>query len=202
MSGTRTCRYCGKKFSKRMRVCPFCGGEHKREITMKTPHCPGCKSRLTLRRYRGTVICVCPKCKGVWVDTEDFKRLSSERDTYKDESIPYTYLKKSLRKEERYRPCIRCGRLMLKKNFKKISGVIVDICVDHGVWLDNGELEQIRCFIANGGLEKYQEYLDRRVSFNHEEIRKFASDLGNVKFMQQMLHLYSPKYWILKLLRR
>lgn len=138
----------------------------------------------------------------VWVDTRDFKRLSSERDTYKDESVPYTYLKKSLTKKERYHPCIRCGALMLKKNFKKISGVIIDICADHGVWLDNGELEHIRCFIANGGLEKYQEYLGHRVSFNHEEIRKLASGLGNVKFMQQMLHLYSPKYWILKLLRR
>ena len=185
-----------------MRTCPFCGGEHKREITMKTPYCPSCRCILATQGYRGTVIYVCPRCKEVWVDTKDFKRLSSERDTYKDEAIPYTYLRKPLAKKERYRPCIRCGALMLKRHFKKISGVIIDICADHGVWLDNGELEQIRCFIANGGLEKYQEYLDPRVSFNHEEIRKFASDLGNVKFMQQMLHLYSPKYWILKLLRR
>ncbi len=202
MSSTRTCQYCGKKFSKKMRICPFCGGEHKREVTMKTPYCPDCKRILTTRGYRGTVIYVCPGCKGVWVDTKDFKRLSSERDTYKDESISYTYLKKPLRKKKGYRSCVRCGSFMLRKNFKKISGVIIDICADHGVWLDNGELEQIRCFIANGGLEKYQEYLDQRISFNHEEIRKFASDLSNVRFIQQMLHLYKLKYWILKLLRR
>jgi len=90
---------------------------------------------------------------------------------------------------------------MYKKNFKKISGVVIDVCNNHGIWLDNGELEQIRCFIANGGLEKYQQYLDHRISYNHNQIRKIAGNLNNVKFIQKMMNLYKPKYWLLRFTR-
>src|SRR3989304_1414742 len=56
-----------------------------------------------------------------------------------------------------YIPCVRCGKLMNRKNFAKISGVILDECGKHGVWLDAGELEKIRHFIMGGGLEKAQD---------------------------------------------
>jgi Zn-finger nucleic acid-binding protein len=45
---------------------------------------------------------------------------------------------------------------MNRKNFAKISGVIIDECKPHGIWLDGGELELIRTFIADGGLERAQ----------------------------------------------
>ncbi len=37
--------------------------------------------------------------------------------------------------------CLRCQRTMTKVRLP--SGVDVDCCDDHGVWLDRGELEQI-----------------------------------------------------------
>lgn len=32
-------------------------------------------------------------------------------------------------------PCVRCGKKMNRKNFGRISGVIIDECGKHGVWL-------------------------------------------------------------------
>ena len=40
---------------------------------------------------------------------------------------------------------------MLRRNFRKSSGVILDVCGEHGTWLDADELEQITGFILSGG---------------------------------------------------
>jgi hypothetical protein len=40
---------------------------------------------------------------------------------------------------------------MLRRNFRKSSGVILDVCGEHGSWLDADELEQITGFILSGG---------------------------------------------------
>ena len=59
-------------------------------------------------------------------------------------------------KEQRvsYHPCIRCGTMMHRVNFARISGAIVDVCKPHGTFLDSGELQDVVRFIQNGGLER------------------------------------------------
>jgi Zn-finger nucleic acid-binding protein len=42
---------------------------------------------------------------------------------------------------------------MNRVNFGKRSGVIVDVCKEHGVWFDRGELTQAIEFVAKGGLD-------------------------------------------------
>jgi Zn-finger nucleic acid-binding protein len=59
---------------------------------------------------------------------------------------------------------------MLRHNFGASSGVIVDVCGQHGVWFDNGELAQALSFCAAGQLdeiktlEKYQQQAQRRAA--------------------------------------
>ncbi|HJP17900.1 MAG TPA: hypothetical protein QF468_04525, partial [Nitrospinota bacterium] len=54
----------------------------------------------------------------------------------------------------------------------------------HGVWLDAGELEQIRSFIANGGLEDSQ---DKQIMENKEKISKVSRETKDLKlFARQM----------------
>jgi Zn-finger nucleic acid-binding protein len=57
----------------------------------------------------------------------------------------------------RYIPCPVCKRLMNRRNFASVSGVIIDICRDDGVWFDNQELGRIVQFIEAGGLDKARE---------------------------------------------
>lgn len=38
---------------------------------------------------------------------------------------------------------------MQRRNFRKASGVILDICKSHGTWLDVDELEQLAGFILS-----------------------------------------------------
>jgi Zn-finger nucleic acid-binding protein len=52
----------------------------------------------------------------------------------------------------RYRPCPVCRTMMNRHNFGRSSGVIVDICSQHGVWFDAGELPRVLDFVQAGGL--------------------------------------------------
>ena len=50
----------------------------------------------------------------------------------------------------RYRKCPSCGEPMLRRNFRESSGIVVDVCAAHGVWLDQGELASLTEFAATG----------------------------------------------------
>ena len=51
----------------------------------------------------------------------------------------------------RYRRCPSCSTLMHRKLHGKRSGVIIDSCRDHGLWLDAGELRQLMEWCQAGG---------------------------------------------------
>jgi len=145
--------------------------------------------------YREIEIDLCPACSGVWLDPDHFKYLTSERDVYADRHIPHQYVKQSLSSEYGYLPCTQCEKLMLRVNFGGISSILIDICRDHGVWLDKGELEQIRCFIANGGLEASQ---NKEITEIKDELQLLAGKLQDVEFMQAILHSRDLKYRLFK----
>ena len=58
----------------------------------------------------------------------------------------------------RYRPCVRCGKMMNRVNFGRLSGTIIDVCRGHGTFLDSGELHAIVTFIHGGGLERVRQH--------------------------------------------
>jgi Zn-finger nucleic acid-binding protein len=59
---------------------------------------------------------------------------------------------------------------MNRRNFGRISGVLVDVCREHGVWFDAGELSEVLSFIENGGLARTRE----RESEEREEAKRAA----------------------------
>ncbi|HYH46951.1 MAG TPA: zf-TFIIB domain-containing protein [Thermoanaerobaculia bacterium] len=58
-----------------------------------------------------------------------------------------------------YRPCAVCGALMNRRNYGRRSGVILDICAEHGIWFDSDELQRLLRWIREGGEEKAQALL-------------------------------------------
>jgi Zn-finger nucleic acid-binding protein len=51
----------------------------------------------------------------------------------------------------RYIKCPECGVLMNRVNYGAMSGVVVDQCKEHGMWLDNGELVHLMEWKKAGG---------------------------------------------------
>jgi Zn-finger nucleic acid-binding protein len=56
-----------------------------------------------------------------------------------------------------YIPCPFCRDLMLRRNFGKVSGIVVDVCAKHGTWFDVGELARVLSFVSAGGLTRTAE---------------------------------------------
>ena len=138
MSETVVCVHCQHAYNRHMLSCPFCGGENPKEATVNpTPQCPRCNRPLETVDYRGTRLELCPECSGLWLVTDEFEQLTSERDVYTDETIPHGYRKKPPPREEGYLPCPLCNTLMTRKNFKALSaGGKVEMAMADQPWGD------------------------------------------------------------------
>lgn len=98
----------------------------------------------------------CAECGGLWLDAETLQRLCTQREQHS--AIVGTLAGRQPPASPptdtvRYIPCPHCSRLMNRVNFSKSSGVIMDACKAHGVWLDRGELQRVIGFIEGGGME-------------------------------------------------
>ncbi len=186
------CAQCGKDVNPKSALCPFCGGRLGGEKVLEHPICPRCKIALDCRRKDDIEIDFCPRCSGLWLDRGEFDVLTAESTVYREEKLEKEYSRPRLADKVEYIPCVRCGKLMVKKNYGHISGVIIDECGRHGVWLDNGELEKIRHFILDGGLEKEQ---FREIEKNRAELKDLAEKVEDTAFTQKLIHYWNWKRW-------
>ncbi len=192
---TRTCEHCSGEVNITYRTCPLCGGHQAEILQDLQPKCPRCSTDLKLLEGEGEEYDICPECGGMWLDRDEFHRATRERNVFQKVHIKGEYRKTPIRGLIEYVPCVRCGKLMNRRNFGKISGVIIDRCGRHGVWLDSGELEKIQHFIADGGLDRAR---DRDIQRNRTAIRELATTVENVDFTQKILHFWNFKRWLFR----
>jgi Zn-finger nucleic acid-binding protein len=69
-----------------------------------------------------------------------------------------------IRRPVRYIKCPECGVIMNRVNYGSKSGVVVDQCKEHGIWLDNGELVHLMEWKKAGG-----QLLDQQKAVQHEQ---------------------------------
>jgi Zn-finger nucleic acid-binding protein len=116
----------------------------------------------------------CERCGGIWSDVATFEKICSEKE---EQSAALSFLGKRQQNESakipvNYVPCPRCKQLMNRSNFARSSGVIVDLCKEHGVWFDAGELPKIIEFIDGGGLTRAREKEKIDLDAEREKIRE------------------------------
>lgn len=156
---TVTCAACFAPMFAGSRFCARCGAEAARELLEDaTPlPCPRCREPLQALRLGATTARECAACGGLWLDPVSLQRLSDGREAQAGvvsvlaSRLPTVAVPPGV---VRYVPCPQCGRLMNRKNFAQSSGVVLDVCADHGVWLDRGELERVLGFVSGGGLTR------------------------------------------------
>ena len=162
--------------------CPGCGTRAARaEGEPSTTACPDCKLAMRELRLGTTAVLECGKCDGVWVDGQTFEALCADREA--QAAVLHQYAgKPQASAPVKYRPCIRCRKMMNRVNFARISGVVVDVCKGHGTFLDPGELHAIVSFIHGGGLERARsrqlEDLREQEKRALEAERRLARDRG------------------------
>ncbi len=139
--------------------CPKCGARASRaEDSAAAVACPACKGAMTRVALGEAHLLECRGCDGVWLDAAEFERVCADREAQAavvhrwDAGAPV-----AVSGPVRYRPCLRCGKMMNRVNFSRMSGTIVDVCRGHGTFLDAGELHAVVTFIQAGGVDRARE---------------------------------------------
>jgi Zn-finger nucleic acid-binding protein len=116
------------------------------------------------------IIDTCPKCKGVWLDKGELGKLLKDRKLT-------NYLTKHIgTKSKSPMVCPKCGMTM---DFEKADDIEVDVCLScGGVWLDAGELEDLKSKSEEGfegdPLAKEAELKEERLyKARHSRLNKF-----------------------------
>lgn len=160
-AGTRFCGHCGAM------AAPI-------DVSLDAESdCPRCRHPLETLRAAETVFRGCTRCDGLWVGVESFENVCADNEK---QSAVLGFLEKRKTRLQpdtkvSYVPCPDCAQLMNRNNFARASGVIVDICKQHGVWFDADELPSIIEFIQKGGMELAREREKSEIRDERDRLR-------------------------------
>jgi Zn-finger nucleic acid-binding protein len=177
---TMKCVNCGGRLDQSLSLCPYCGV--RQEVDLRQIHfrdlgadpgmpCPRCAVPLELCEVgedAKTMIERCPSCHGtffnpgeleavlesttaplIWLDDARLQRLAGDFANFEE----VVYLR-----------CPTCREHMSRINFGGESGIIIDRCGTHGVWLDGAELRRISEWWSAGGKFLHQKNEAARAS--------------------------------------
>jgi len=152
------CPECFARNADAARFCAACGVAFRPEpVPDEAPAlaCPACESPMKPSHVADVPLCECPQCHGLWVPGERFedliRRAAEARRAAAIPPAPRVHGGNPSARPIRYRKCPKCAAFMLRKNFRRSSGVVIDVCRTHGTWLDADEIEEIAGFILSGG---------------------------------------------------
>jgi Zn-finger nucleic acid-binding protein len=114
------------------------------------------------------IIDVCPKCKGIWLDEGELKKLLKDRKLT-------NYLTKHIgTKSKSPMVCPKCGNTM---DIESVEDIEVDVCLlCGGVWLDEGELEELEKLTKEGyelDMEAKKKELDEENKFKKKNSKLY-----------------------------
>ena len=184
-------------------VCAWCGSRLDLDLQgwshlqprglNRQLHCPDCRcplETLQLGAPDPLELDRCPTCLGLFLPLGALERLVAQegRTALQIDHRLLQTLSETPRTGNttawRYRRCPSCGELMNRALHGKRSGVVVDRCRDHGLWLDAGELRQLLEWARAGGalldLERRQEQAQeqaKRQERARQESERFQAEV-------------------------
>jgi Zn-finger nucleic acid-binding protein len=154
-ANTNRCSYCNIRNDVDLR------GKHQYSIANKQsdricPHCNTTLLTVKLDLEDPFHIEHCKTCFGLFFDPGEIDSLlnSSVSNVFNINLEHITNINKDRyqkNKKIRYIKCPVCQKFMKRVNFGHRSGVIIDLCHGHGVWLDSGEITHLMEWKKAGG---------------------------------------------------
>jgi len=154
-AGTNKCSYCGTVNDTDLQGINRYTTE-KPESDRICPSCSKPMKTIDLKIDGKFYIERCEKCMGIFFDPGELEALLEKKvtnvftiDHQRLEELKVDFYKN--RSPIQYRKCPVCREVMQRLNYEEYSGVIIDRCRNHGVWLDGGELKNIMLWKKAGG---------------------------------------------------
>ncbi len=163
------CHSCSAPLQANTNICRYCGVRNdvdlhgKHAHTLHTSHsdrlCPTCNiplQTIDLELDGPFLIERCQQCFGLFFDPGEIETLlkSAVSNVFQVNPILLTNINKerfSNKQPVRYIKCPVCQEFMQRVNFGHRSGVVIDRCQKHGIWLDNGEISHLMEWKKAGG---------------------------------------------------
>jgi Zn-finger nucleic acid-binding protein len=170
------CTSCSAPLPANTNCCNYCNTRSDVDLNAKHPYkveklatnriCPNCDKALQTIRLNTTEplsIERCHTCFGLFFDKGEIELIlqSSVSNVFDINPQHIDSINKDrYRKQEKihYMKCPECRILMNRVNFGQRSGVVIDQCIIHGIWLDNGELTHLQEWKKAGGQLLQQEH--------------------------------------------
>ncbi len=174
----KRCLSCSAPLPANTNICHYCGTRNDVDLGRKDyvlhatasdricPHCDQVLQTIDLHLQENFLIERCASCYGLFFDPGEIEALleSSVAGVF-DINIQ---LLRNINKERyaknqkvQYIKCPVCRNFMRRVNFGHRSGVVVDRCREHGVWLDNGEIAHLLEWKKAGGQMLHERQLRR-----------------------------------------
>ena len=138
----------------------------------------------------------CGACGGAFVTASVLEQLATVGDLRAHLRAELPARSRYVEQSVRYLRCPRCQRAMNRKVFGRVSGVVVDVCKDDGVFFDAGEIAATLNFIDDGGLARQAALEAREKAERQKEARRpsaipaMPSSLGAVVEGTPLLELF------------
>ena len=163
------CSSCSAPLPANSQICSYCGvrndidmrGKHAYQVfTRQSPRiCPECRVHLqtiSLDLQPSLQIERCETCYGLFFDPGDVEALlnSAISPVYSANLQLLDNINQDRFQSDRpvkYQKCPVCQLLMNRVAFGYRSGVVIDQCKSHGIWLDGGEISHLLEWKKAGG---------------------------------------------------
>lgn len=189
------CGHCGGRLEGNLTVCPFCST--RQDIDLAQIHfrdlgndgsmpCPGCESTLGVIEFDtdpAIRIERCESCLGLFFNPGELVALLQQK------TNPLVWLDRQRLSEIAenfgynhkvvYLKCPMCRERMSHLNFGGQSGVILDRCGTHGVWVQGGELRRLFEWWRAGGKHLHQvNEQEKAAELRSLHLPPMGSDMG------------------------
>ena len=185
------CPSCGAPIGDGSIHCPYCKSRldvdlaalHKHTVAVpeskrRCPHCNVYMATIDLSSSLGPFLIErCPVCYGLFFDPGELEQVL-DKGVSSAFVIDYALLEKladeqrDRRETVKYISCPVCGKLMNRINYGTRSGVVVDRCRDHGVWLDAGELKRLMEWTKAGGQLFHHKVSEERKKIEEQQAKR------------------------------
>ena len=179
--------------------CPGCGAvlASRQAANLDGRSCPACMKALAATKVGDLEVRECHACGGLWLDRAVFEQLgtSRERQGAVLGALPAPTAPPVVSLEAvQYRPCPACQQRMNRVNYARRSGVVLDVCKEHGIWFDKDELRRVLAFISEGGLDRTRELeIEELKEAKRAAVQIPEHPASSYEFTQQM---HTGPHWL------
>ena len=117
--------------------------------------CPRCQLSLQPQTYEGQEVRFCGDCWGHWMRREQLEAIIADRST-KFTRGEREAVARDVRAaedeawfdgESAVVACPDCGAAMQKAKYDESYPIVIDVCPEHGLWLDHGEMKELQILL-------------------------------------------------------